>query len=155
MCLLYRLCVHLSYFFVLMIRRPPRSTRTDTLFPYPTLCRSAEQRDRVRIRRSRRSACAVSPASAQWQETSVARAHGGHRRAHRKRSAVSSVARRSGRRLHEGEIGRAHVRTTVTNAHLGCRLLLTKKKSKLTHRQVTNTTIINRNTNQRQRPVAI
>src|SRR3546814_8973676 len=27
-------------FFVLMIRRPPRSTRTDTLFPYPTLIRS-------------------------------------------------------------------------------------------------------------------
>src|SRR3546814_3218486 len=26
-----------------MIRRPPRSTRTDTLFPYPTLCRSADQ----------------------------------------------------------------------------------------------------------------
>src|SRR3546814_20592125 len=23
-----------------MRRRPPRSTRTDTLFPYPTLCRS-------------------------------------------------------------------------------------------------------------------
>src|SRR3546814_14783527 len=31
-----------SYFFVffLMIRRPPRSTRTDTLFPYTTLFRS-------------------------------------------------------------------------------------------------------------------
>src|SRR3546814_8163269 len=28
------------YFFVLMIRRPPRSTRTDTLFPYTTLFRS-------------------------------------------------------------------------------------------------------------------
>src|SRR3546814_5023989 len=28
-------------FFFLMIRRPPRSTRTDTLFPYPTLFRSA------------------------------------------------------------------------------------------------------------------
>src|SRR3546814_15137867 len=27
--------------FCLMIRRPPRSTRTDTLFPYPTLFRSA------------------------------------------------------------------------------------------------------------------
>src|SRR3546814_18973747 len=26
--------------FVVMIRRPPRSTRTDTLFPYPTLFRS-------------------------------------------------------------------------------------------------------------------
>src|SRR3546814_3804110 len=28
------------FFFVLMIRRPPRSTRTDTLFPYTTLFRS-------------------------------------------------------------------------------------------------------------------
>src|SRR3546814_4790111 len=28
-------------FFFLIIRRPPRSTRTDTLFPYPTLFRSA------------------------------------------------------------------------------------------------------------------
>src|SRR3546814_2854668 len=28
--------------FFLMIRRPPRSTRTDTLFPYTTLFRSAE-----------------------------------------------------------------------------------------------------------------
>src|SRR3546814_13307652 len=30
-----------SFFFFLMIRRPPRSTRTDTLFPYTTLFRSA------------------------------------------------------------------------------------------------------------------
>src|SRR3546814_8953885 len=30
----------MSYFFFLMIRRPPRSTRTDTLFPYTTLFRS-------------------------------------------------------------------------------------------------------------------
>src|SRR3546814_1739180 len=29
-----------------MIRRPPRSTRTDTLFPYTTLFRSFAQRDR-------------------------------------------------------------------------------------------------------------
>src|SRR3546814_20046149 len=29
--------------FVLMIRRPPGSTRTDTLFPYTTLFRSAEE----------------------------------------------------------------------------------------------------------------
>src|SRR3546814_2145840 len=28
------------WFFFLMIRRPPRSTRTDTLFPYTTLFRS-------------------------------------------------------------------------------------------------------------------
>src|SRR3546814_17367070 len=30
----------LILFFFLRIRRPPRSTRTDTLFPYPTLFRS-------------------------------------------------------------------------------------------------------------------
>src|SRR3546814_8069536 len=30
------------YLFFLMIRRPPRSTRTDTLFPYTTLFRSTE-----------------------------------------------------------------------------------------------------------------
>src|SRR3546814_15895133 len=35
----------LLYFFIfLMIRRPPRSTRTDTLFPYTTLFRSDDPR---------------------------------------------------------------------------------------------------------------
>src|SRR3546814_11635249 len=33
-------------FFFLMIRRPPRSTRTDTLFPYTTLFRSDRGPDR-------------------------------------------------------------------------------------------------------------
>src|SRR3546814_13886643 len=52
------------FFFLLMIRRPPRSTRTDTLFPYTTLFRSPELaadallcvrgRDRRRARRPRR-----------------------------------------------------------------------------------------------------
>src|SRR3546814_15923388 len=44
------LCFH-EYFdmlclliFFLMIRRPPRSTRTDTLFPYTTLFRSSRTR---------------------------------------------------------------------------------------------------------------
>src|SRR3546814_6249091 len=32
-----------KYIFYLMIRRPPRSTRTDTLFPYTTLFRSIER----------------------------------------------------------------------------------------------------------------
>src|SRR3546814_5842830 len=32
------------YVFFIMIRRPPRSTRTDTLFPYTTLFRSCEER---------------------------------------------------------------------------------------------------------------
>src|SRR3546814_7781557 len=37
--------MYLLYFF-LMVRRPPRSTRTDTRFPYTTLFRSAWSRDR-------------------------------------------------------------------------------------------------------------
>src|SRR3546814_19292989 len=37
-CVILMLC--LFCFFFLMIRRPPRSTRTDTLLPYTTLFRS-------------------------------------------------------------------------------------------------------------------
>src|SRR3546814_16934581 len=52
-------------FFFLMIRRPPRSTRTDTLFPYTTLFRSAlcfravEMLELQRIRIDRRYAAQV------------------------------------------------------------------------------------------------
>src|SRR3546814_15793115 len=35
--------------FFLMIRRPPRSTRTDTLFPYTTLFRSEQARAAARL----------------------------------------------------------------------------------------------------------
>src|SRR3546814_4471196 len=35
--------IYLYFFFFLMIRRPPRSTRTDTLFPYTTLFRSVSR----------------------------------------------------------------------------------------------------------------
>src|SRR3546814_18141706 len=37
----YSILLFVSFFFFLMIRRPPRSTRTDTLFPYTTLFRSS------------------------------------------------------------------------------------------------------------------
>src|SRR3546814_16838140 len=43
LCFIFIICLWLSfciYFLFLMIRRPPRSTRTDTLFPYTTLFRS-------------------------------------------------------------------------------------------------------------------
>src|SRR3546814_6646508 len=56
-------CVRLicnSFIFFLMIRRPPRSTRTDTLFPYTTLFRSPD-----RGRTSRPSAAESGPASTQ------------------------------------------------------------------------------------------
>src|SRR3546814_8929412 len=39
-----------------MIRRPPRSTRTDTLFPYTTLFRSHEPHEGVQAEREQREA---------------------------------------------------------------------------------------------------
>src|SRR3546814_10699339 len=51
------MCVSFFHvFFFLMIRRPPRSTRTDTLFPYTTLFRSPD-----RIARARTQDDAVHP----------------------------------------------------------------------------------------------
>src|SRR3546814_2483960 len=41
-----------------MMRGPPRSTLTDTLFPYTTLCRSSVGRDHLPVRQ----ACAAPPA---------------------------------------------------------------------------------------------
>src|SRR3546814_764677 len=43
------------YIFFLMIRRPPRSTRTDTLFPYTTLFRSRRELDAREVRLSWRA----------------------------------------------------------------------------------------------------
>src|SRR3546814_11776592 len=37
---IWSVCTYSLFFFFLMLRRPPRSTRTDTLFPYTTLFRS-------------------------------------------------------------------------------------------------------------------
>src|SRR3546814_7460931 len=45
----FRVIYCISFFFFLMIRRPPRSTRTDTLFPYTTLFRSIEKTGRKAI----------------------------------------------------------------------------------------------------------
>src|SRR3546814_17845828 len=38
-------CVYFLLFFFLRIRRPPRSTRPDTLFPYPTPFRSVPRQE--------------------------------------------------------------------------------------------------------------
>src|SRR3546814_854612 len=48
MLLLYISCIS-CFFFFLMIRRPPRSTRTDTLFPSTTLFRSMSERRACRV----------------------------------------------------------------------------------------------------------
>src|SRR3546814_17633253 len=64
MCLLFSVCfvalvcymvfVDVVPFFFLMVRRPPRSTRTDTLFPYTPPSRAA--RKQARMAKQRRGA---------------------------------------------------------------------------------------------------
>src|SRR3546814_186764 len=54
-------------FFFLMIRRPPRSTRTDTLFPYTTLFRSKPPRPAMAAVR----AIGENPLSARWSDIVV------------------------------------------------------------------------------------
>src|SRR3546814_5569482 len=104
-------CTDLSIFliFFLMIRRPPRSTRTDTLFPYTTLFRSL--RFLLLDLRQRRQ-CGDS--SAEQRDPGGAAGDAG-----------SAAARRGGDR-------KSTRLTPVTNAHLVCRLLLEKKKSHIT-----------------------
>src|SRR3546814_5335208 len=102
-----------------MIRRPPRSTRTDTLFPYTTLFRS-EQRERhgrifgliagdqLRLRLGKVERRAVRLGKGRDEE---------HHR-HRKQQRIEDIA-----------VDRKSTRlNSVTNAHLVCRLLLEKKK---------------------------
>src|SRR3546814_11591016 len=73
------------FVFFLMIRRPPRSTRTDTLFPYTTLFRSAGR------------AAAVAGCGGGRLDP-CARRRGGGRRAARPRRARLSLGRPTGGR---------------------------------------------------------
>src|SRR3546814_1238776 len=82
--------------FFLMIRRPPRSTRTDTLLPYTTLFRS-------------------------WNSAGVVRGNDAVE-GNRRRAAGDQVGDDAGGAMRQ--IGRAHVCTPVTNAQLVCSLLL-------------------------------
>src|SRR3546814_12939650 len=89
-------CVLVMYFcfFFLMIRGPPRSTRTDTLFPYTTLFRSADAGGDLGRTLGRRRQCQV----------------GGRHRRHLD-AQVEAVEQRPGQPalVVLGEIGRAHV----------------------------------------------
>src|SRR3546814_11829526 len=95
----------LSFVFFLMIRRPPRSTRTDTLFPYTTLFRSTLATDadhrRHGIRRQPRLP-AVTPIQGGGRRERQCRMAG------REALVVAVVGAPLGECLLE-QIGRAHV----------------------------------------------
>src|SRR3546814_1766437 len=130
-----------------MIRRPPRSTRTDTLFPYTTLFRSGLCRfpeNRSRALEGRRAAGRSGRLYLADRRAATARTRSDRRAcgpvqprcrdpAHRRHDGQPGLYRRGHHlrrraRLAGSQIGRAHVSTPVTNAHLVCRLLLEKKK---------------------------
>src|SRR3546814_10656265 len=126
-----------------MIRRPPRSTRTDTLFPYTTLFRSPREsrgpaiafKEQVRVPLQASTTTSRAGTTARKR-----RRASGHERVDVEPSPVIfGIAMRQrrprftrrennmGRQLAAKKIGRAHVRTPVTNEHLVCSHLLEKK----------------------------
>src|SRR3546814_2975937 len=122
----------LSFLF-LMIRPPPRSTRTDTLFPYTTLFRSGHFRlaSVLNARTAFRSGMTPRQQGYGTAAPSVTPnatvPHGAARRGptrplHHPHRHGSNVAARDHAAAAFSEIGRTHVRTPGTNAHHVCRL---------------------------------
>src|SRR3546814_1841998 len=72
----------LCLFFFLMIRRPPISTRTDTLFPYTTLFRS--------VRSSARRGRGPGPDAARFRDRAGRKDHQGSRQDARSRNRARS-----------------------------------------------------------------
>src|SRR3546814_10689540 len=110
-----------------MIRRPPSLTRTDSLLPYTALCRAGGLTrafqlfsDAVPLCRNKRAArpngdcpparCRGAP----WQDAP----------SHTSFARVACPWTLAPKSRQSPEIGRAHVCTPVTTAHLVCRLLL-------------------------------
>src|SRR3546814_11714292 len=92
-------------FLFLMIRRPPRSNRTDTLFPYTTLFRSWPFKDGQRNGGADQEAVELGPDSRRK------RRHGRRcQGADRRGGGRSEGGHRARLHLHDArEIGRAHV----------------------------------------------
>src|SRR3546814_1368997 len=106
-----------------MIRRPPSSTRPDTLFPYTTLCRSQQ----AELDIGGAGGIRVCNGADHKLDLRCCRTRF---RPGRSRRQPESDAHSATISNHRPKIGRAHVCTPVTNAHLVCRLLLAKKRKK-------------------------
>src|SRR3546814_8578253 len=113
----------------LMIRRPPRSTRTDTLFPYPTLFRSGvvgrlrRLREAFRVVEGVHDGDAVEPVARRQHRRHVDSATPAEEIV--RRAEAEAVALR-GLRIMDGADRKSTRLNSVTHAHLVCRLLLAK-----------------------------
>src|SRR3546814_5043283 len=118
-----------------MMRRPPRSTRTDNLFPYTTRCRS-RLGSKVTILARRTLFFREDPAIGE-AITAAFRAEEIEVLEHTQASQVAheggEFVLTTGHGDIRSEIGRAHVCTPVTNAHIVCRLLLANTNSTNTY----------------------
>src|SRR3546814_15911632 len=119
--------------FFLMLLRPPRSTRTDTLFPYTTLFRSraaALAARRQRLGQVQRGREAVDAGADDDNAAAVGKRHGGLlqerrfgsslRRAMRSRRTIGEIDSPSSAGVMEGNITRAKVGLGLSPA-LRCR----------------------------------
>src|SRR3546814_1200742 len=113
-----------------MIRRPPRSTLTDNLLPCTTLCRSGADQKPVMIHGD----CGMNNLLVDGERVSgLLDWEISHLGDH-----ATDIAKATyNLREQTDQIGRAHVRTSVTNAHLVCRILLVKKKTPTVVKQTT------------------
>src|SRR3546814_20485547 len=112
-----------SYFFCLMLLRPPSSTRTSTFFPDTTRFLSAGDLRLVLL---------TAFVDLHGDELVHLHVHDRYVRQHvgvkQRVGALVGLVQRIGDLGHRRAIGRAHVCTPVTNAPLVCRLLLENKK---------------------------
>src|SRR3546814_2031247 len=118
-----------------MIRRPPRSTRTDTLFPYTTLFRSKTMGKMGRAWRHRHFAAdpdpAADPMSYRWERRSIRNAGGGAR---------GFDGDRAGHRQSEAyQSGRSEEHTSELQSLMRISYAVFCLKKKTTHNTVTPT----------------
>src|SRR3546814_7125183 len=110
-----------------MIRRPPRSTRTDTLFPYTTLFRSDQASGRLARGLSGRAGLPATTASSGTSLTTTEAMP--TKRSEEHTSELQSLMRNSYAVfcLKKKTHGRRHIRTLVPNANVICHHSTTKQ----------------------------
>src|SRR3546814_6436198 len=126
------------FFFFLMIRRPPRSTRTDTLFPYTTLFRS-DRLSAQPLRAGFHAALAAPPPPRRPRDRaprhpSLARRHWPHRHAHLVLGhRLSAAGRGGGAELHRAAF--RHRRRGALSRRDGARPALDRDGGRLARRR--------------------
>src|SRR3546814_6863470 len=136
------MCTLVCMVFV-MIRRPPRSTRSDTLCPYTTLFRSPERRDRSRARRRRGTGLRRGRGGGQGARRADAdgggrhrrpcRGHTRHRRTGRRRLCRSGAGDRREQRLFGRGRSEEHTSELQSLMRISYAVFCLKKKKTNTH----------------------